>query len=113
MSVDDPDSRALRDSQRPPALDANEDRTIETTRLDAAPANATRGLVQRAAGESDGPPFTPLVPWTGGRIALTVAGIGLAGAAVGAVWFGVAERLGLNPGGVMGMSLVIAGLTLL
>lgn len=62
---------------------------------------------------SDEAPFVTSVPWAGGRIALVVAAIGLLGTALGAIWFGVAERVELNPGGVAGMVLVLVAAALL
>lgn len=47
------------------------------------------------------------VSWSGGRIALVVAAIGLLAAVPGAAWLGLAERYGLNPGGIAGMGLVV------
>jgi membrane protease YdiL (CAAX protease family) len=52
-------------------------------------------------------------PWLGGRVALIVAGLGLLGAAVGALWFGVDARLGLSSGGLSGAGLVLLATALL
>ena len=69
--------------------------------------------VPRGAAEGRAPTVEPLKSWVGGRVALIVAGIGLLGAALGTIWFGVAERAGLNPGGSTGMILVVAAAALL
>lgn len=53
------------------------------------------------------------VTWSGGRVALRVAAIGLLGAALGAAWILMAERYGLNPGGTTGMGLVLIAAALL
>jgi hypothetical protein len=93
-------SRAPADSQSPLTTPiAGGDSTIKATPPDAA--SERQRIVEIAE------------TWDGGRIALVVAGIGLLGAALGAVWFGLAEWYGLNPGGFVGMALVLVAVALL
>src|SRR5688500_17128634 len=92
-------SRAPADSQSPLTTPiAGGDSTIKATPPDAA--SERQRIVEIAE------------TWDGGRIALVVAGIGLLGAALGAVWFGLAEWYGLNPGGFVGMALVLVAVAL-
>jgi membrane protease YdiL (CAAX protease family) len=51
--------------------------------------------------------------WVGGRIALVVAGIGLFGSALGATWFGLADRFGLIPTDLLGVVMVLVATALL
>lgn len=106
MTGQEPNSRAPRDGQRPSLHGSKRDSTIEATPSGAAPGDEAVAL-------SDRPPIVPWMPWPAGRIALIVATIGLFGAALGAIWFGVAERVGLNPGGPTGMVLVLTAAALL
>jgi uncharacterized protein len=99
MSGHEPGSRVLRDGHAPSVPDPDPDRTFEATASRVAAVGA--------------PAVDPLKGWTGGRLSLIVAGIGLVGATIGAIWFGLAERLGLNPGGAAGMGLVIVAAALL
>src|SRR5687767_901730 len=99
MSGHDPGSHAQRDGQSASSSSANGDRTIE-----AMGASLTSGQA---------PPTAVTKTWVGGRLALIVAGIGLVGAALGGIWFGVAERSGLNPGGMAGSVLVVVSAALL
>ena len=98
MTGDEPGFRTQRDDGHPSVPAAHGDSTIEAMPSDALSESQT---------------IVSLKAWEGGRIALIVAGLGLLGAAVGAVWFGVAERIGLNPGGMAGAGLVIAAVALL
>jgi uncharacterized protein len=76
-----------------------EDSTIEATPSGGAPDRAP--LVRNRT------------PWAGGRIALAIAGLGLLGAAVGGIWFVLAERFGFNPGGSSGVILGLLAIALL
>jgi membrane protease YdiL (CAAX protease family) len=51
-------------------------------------------------------------PRFGGGLSLLIAGIGLAGAAVGGVWLTVDQQLGLSPQGLFGIALVLIAATL-
>jgi membrane protease YdiL (CAAX protease family) len=100
MTGHEPGSRAPADSQSPlTAPVADGDRTIKATPPGASPDR------QAPVGTNE--------VWVGGRIALVIAGIGLLGAALGAAWFGVAERSGLNPGGPVGVGLMLVAAALL
>ena len=62
---------------------------------------------------SAGPSRPPDLPWSGGRIALIVGLIGLLGAFVGSVWFGIQAVLGPVVDGIPGAVLVIVAAALL
>jgi membrane protease YdiL (CAAX protease family) len=79
------------------SADVSTDRTIEATPLRAGAAS----LADRPG------------RWAGGRIALAVSGFGLLAAAIGGIWFGLEAQLGVNPGGLAGIALVIAAVALL
>lgn len=99
MTGDEPGLHARREGSGPFASDPGQDSIIE-----ARSAPYVGG---------DGPPVDPLNPWTAGRLALIVAAIGLFGTVLGSLWFGVAEQIGLNPGGFAGMALVLVAAALL
>ncbi|HZO27892.1 MAG TPA: CPBP family intramembrane glutamic endopeptidase [Chloroflexota bacterium] len=99
MTGQEPGFHAPRDGPEPSAPAADPDSTIEAT--------APTVPYERAP--------APAAPkeWPAGRIALSVAAIGLCGSALGAIWFGIAERHGVNPGGVTGAALVLVAAALL
>ncbi len=107
MTAHEPGSRAPRDGQDPSVPVPEGDSTIEASPSGAAPGRNTGASGRESVRVRDEAPSVTSVPWAGGRIALVVATIGLLGTALGAIWFGVAERVGLNPGGVVGMGLVL------
>src|SRR6476620_6646325 len=76
-------------------------------------AGADRTIEARAP--ADRPPFDPTIrrPRLGGGISLIVAFIGLVGAALGAAWVGLDNRLGISPTGLWGGALTLIAATLI
>lgn len=103
MTGQEPSFGARRDRPVVPAPISDPDSTTDST----IEATVSGTPYQTATAQS-----TPKA-WPAGRIALVVATIGVFGAALGGLWFGVADRLGLNPGGVIGMVLVLVSAALL